>query len=70
MAQVEAQDSVINGLKAERKLWGQELAQQGTCITFFWLLNHVDILTNEKRHPNICKHRFYNLSVAWKKHLT
>ena len=29
LAQVEAQDSVISGLKAERKLWGQELAQQG-----------------------------------------
>lgn len=30
LAQVEAQESVICGLKAERKLWGQELAQQGT----------------------------------------
>jgi hypothetical protein len=30
LAQVEAQDSVISGLKAERKLWGQELAQQGS----------------------------------------
>lgn len=32
LAQVEAQDSVISGLKAERKLWGQELAQQGASL--------------------------------------
>ncbi|KAJ8310980.1 hypothetical protein KUTeg_011464, partial [Tegillarca granosa] len=32
LAQVEAQDSVIQGLKAERKLWGQELAQQGASL--------------------------------------
>ncbi|XP_069112362.1 leucine-rich repeat and coiled-coil domain-containing protein 1-like [Argopecten irradians] len=32
LAQVEAQESVINGLKAERKLWGQELAQQGSSL--------------------------------------
>ena len=27
--QLVAQESVIEGLKVERKLWGQELAQQG-----------------------------------------
>ncbi|XP_056008134.1 leucine-rich repeat and coiled-coil domain-containing protein 1-like [Ostrea edulis] len=32
LAQVEAQESVICGLKAERKLWGQELAQQGSSL--------------------------------------
>ncbi|XP_052063495.1 leucine-rich repeat and coiled-coil domain-containing protein 1-like isoform X2 [Mytilus californianus] len=32
LAQVEAQDSVISGLKAERKLWGHELAQQGASL--------------------------------------
>ncbi|KAK3086558.1 hypothetical protein FSP39_020173 [Pinctada imbricata] len=32
LAQVEAQESVISGLKAERKLWGQELAQQGASL--------------------------------------
>ena len=29
-SQLVAQESVMEGLKAERKLWGQELAQQGT----------------------------------------
>ena len=29
-SQIQAQESVIEGLKAERKLWGEELAQQGT----------------------------------------
>ena len=28
-AQLVALESVVEGLKAERKLWGQELAQQG-----------------------------------------
>lgn len=28
-SQVQAQESVIEGLRAERKLWGEELAQQG-----------------------------------------
>ena len=28
-SQIVAQESVMEGLKAERKLWGQELAQQG-----------------------------------------
>lgn len=32
LAQVEAQESVICGLRAERKLWGQELAQQGSSL--------------------------------------
>ncbi|XP_048254923.1 leucine-rich repeat and coiled-coil domain-containing protein 1-like [Haliotis rufescens] len=31
-AEVHAQESVIDGLKAERKLWGQELAQQGSSL--------------------------------------
>ncbi|CAI5779306.1 leucine-rich repeat and coiled-coil domain-containing protein 1 isoform X1 [Podarcis lilfordi] len=29
ISQITAQESVIDGLKAERKIWGQELAQQG-----------------------------------------
>jgi leucine-rich repeat/coiled-coil domain-containing protein 1 len=29
LSQVRAQDSVIQGLRMERKLWGEELAQQG-----------------------------------------
>lgn len=32
LAQVEAQESVICGLRVERKLWGQELAQQGSSL--------------------------------------
>lgn len=32
-ATVQAQESVIEGLKAERKLWGQELAQQGASLS-------------------------------------
>ena len=31
-SQVQAQLSVIDGLKAERKLWGEELAQQGLLL--------------------------------------
>ncbi|KAK6982633.1 leucine-rich repeat and coiled-coil domain-containing protein 1, partial [Biomphalaria glabrata] len=32
-ATIQAQESVIEGLKAERKLWGQELAQQGATLS-------------------------------------
>ena len=31
-SQVQAQESVIEGLKSERKLWGEELAQQGSSL--------------------------------------
>ena len=31
-SQLQAQTSVIEGLKAERKLWGEELAQQGAAL--------------------------------------
>lgn len=34
ISQLTAQESVIDGLKMERKVWGQELAQQGK---FFFL---------------------------------
>lgn len=30
LSQLSAQETVIEGLRAERRLWGQELAQQGT----------------------------------------
>lgn len=33
ISQLTAQESVIDGLRAERKIWGQELAQQGTSLT-------------------------------------
>ena len=29
LSQLTAQESVIDGLRAERRIWGQELAQQG-----------------------------------------
>lgn len=29
LSQLTAQETVIEGLRAERRLWGQELAQQG-----------------------------------------
>ncbi|XP_065065205.1 leucine-rich repeat and coiled-coil domain-containing protein 1-like isoform X2 [Rhopilema esculentum] len=32
LAQVKAQESLIEGLRAERKLWGEELAQQGASL--------------------------------------
>ncbi|XP_023671947.1 leucine-rich repeat and coiled-coil domain-containing protein 1 isoform X2 [Paramormyrops kingsleyae] len=32
LSQLAAQESVIEGLRAERKLWGQELAQQGASL--------------------------------------
>lgn len=34
ISQLTAQESVIDGLKMERKIWGQELAQQGKIIWF------------------------------------
>lgn len=33
ISQLTAQESVIDGLKMERKIWGQELAQQGKTHT-------------------------------------
>lgn len=32
ISQLTAQESVIDGLKMERKIWGQELAQQGKIV--------------------------------------
>ena len=31
-SQVQAQESIIEGLKSERKLWGEELAHQGASL--------------------------------------
>lgn len=36
ISQLTAQESVIDGLKMERKIWGQELAQQGKIIYWFF----------------------------------
>lgn len=35
ISQLTAQESVIDGLRMERKIWGQELAQQGKTYTLF-----------------------------------
>lgn len=35
ISQLTAQESVIDGLKMERKIWGQELAEQGKIMGFF-----------------------------------
>lgn len=42
ISQLTAQESVIDGLRAERKIWGQELAQQGTSLTMRKLLKKYD----------------------------
>ena len=34
----QALESVVEGLKAERKLWGEELAQQGQCLRIHVLM--------------------------------
>lgn len=37
ISQLTAQESVIDGLKMERKIWGQELAEQGKIVGYFLL---------------------------------
>lgn len=34
IAELAAKESLIYGLRTERKVWGQELAQQGKVLTF------------------------------------
>lgn len=38
ISQLTAQESVIDGLKAERKIWGEELAQQGNYSFILYLI--------------------------------
>ncbi|NXA14810.1 LRCC1 protein, partial [Sapayoa aenigma] len=49
ISQLTAQESVINGLKMERKIWGQELAQQGAHLAQDRgkLEAKIEVLTNE-----------------------
>ncbi|XP_054841623.1 leucine-rich repeat and coiled-coil domain-containing protein 1 isoform X3 [Eublepharis macularius] len=49
ISQITAQESVIDGLKAERKIWGQELAQQGASLAQDRgkLEAKIEVLTNE-----------------------
>ena len=42
LSQVRAQESVIQGLRMERKLWGEELAQQGIFV-FVSCSDHVTL---------------------------
>lgn len=56
ISQLTAQESVIDGLKMERKIWGQELAEQGKIAGFFSLLQKkwwhlVPYISN--KHSNI-----------------
>uniref|UniRef100_A0A8C6LBC5 Leucine-rich repeat and coiled-coil domain-containing protein 1 n=1 Tax=Nothobranchius furzeri TaxID=105023 RepID=A0A8C6LBC5_NOTFU len=49
MSQLTAQESVIDGLRAERRIWGQELAQQGASLAQDRgrLEARIEVLTNE-----------------------
>ncbi|XP_071410357.1 leucine-rich repeat and coiled-coil domain-containing protein 1 isoform X2 [Pithys albifrons albifrons] len=49
ISQLTAQESVIDGLKMERKIWGQELAQQGALLAQDRgkLEAKIEVLTNE-----------------------
>ncbi|XP_065607919.1 leucine-rich repeat and coiled-coil domain-containing protein 1 isoform X2 [Cyrtonyx montezumae] len=49
ISQLSAQESVIDGLKMERKIWGQELAQQGAHLSQDRgkLEAKIEVLTNE-----------------------
>ncbi|NWQ91568.1 LRCC1 protein, partial [Burhinus bistriatus] len=61
ISQLTAQESVIDGLKMERKIWGQELAQQGAHLAqdrgkleakIDVLTNEIEMLKKQKEHDN------------------
>ncbi|NXW46751.1 LRCC1 protein, partial [Nyctiprogne leucopyga] len=61
LSQLTAQESVIDGLKMERKIWGQELAQQGAHLAqdrgkleakIEVLTNEIEMLKKQKEHDN------------------
>ena len=52
-SQLIAQESVMEGLKAERKLWGQELAQQGKMEKKLSDLAYICILRGRRREDII-----------------
>uniref|UniRef100_A0A8B9F5C8 Leucine-rich repeat and coiled-coil domain-containing protein 1 n=1 Tax=Amazona collaria TaxID=241587 RepID=A0A8B9F5C8_9PSIT len=61
ISQLTAQESVIDGLKMERKIWGQELAQQGAHLAqdrgkleakIEVLTNEIEILKKQKEHDS------------------
>uniref|UniRef100_A0A3Q1FDU1 Leucine-rich repeat and coiled-coil domain-containing protein 1 n=1 Tax=Acanthochromis polyacanthus TaxID=80966 RepID=A0A3Q1FDU1_9TELE len=49
LSQLTAQESVIDGLRAERRIWGQELAQQGASLAQDrgFLEARIEVLSNE-----------------------
>ena len=47
-AHIKGLDSIIQGLRSERKLWGQELAQQGT----FYIFSYFQVILDKE----ICIH--------------
>ncbi|NWV50774.1 LRCC1 protein, partial [Daphoenositta chrysoptera] len=61
ISQLTAQESVIDGLKMERKIWGQELAEQGAHLAqdrgkleakIEVLTNEIDLLKKQKEHDS------------------
>ncbi|NWV10348.1 LRCC1 protein, partial [Ptilonorhynchus violaceus] len=61
ISQLTAQESVIDGLKMERKIWGQELAEQGAHLAqdrgkleakIEVLTNEIDTLKKQKEHDS------------------
>ncbi|NWS30257.1 LRCC1 protein, partial [Polioptila caerulea] len=61
ISQLTAQESVIDGLKMERKIWGQELAEQGAHLAqdrgkleakIEFLTNEVDMLKKQKEQDS------------------
>ncbi|NWS71543.1 LRCC1 protein, partial [Crotophaga sulcirostris] len=61
ISQLTAQESVIDGLKMERKIWGQELAQQGAHLAqdrgkleakIEVLTNEIEMLKKQKEHDS------------------
>ena len=63
-----AQESVIEGLKAERALWGEELAQQGATLSQDRgrMQAKIEALTSEvntlKKQLEVCKLRMKELA--------
>ena len=56
LAQVTAHESVIDGLREERKLWGKELAHQGAALAQDRgrMVAQIDTLTKESKALKVC----------------
>lgn len=71
ISQLTAQESVIDGLRAERRIWGQELAQQGASVNkdtaFGKQTDNVScILTWFCIHPFVQVHLQHRIVVDWR----